>query len=158
MFRYLFLLLTISFSALCAQTDSHTTPVTKDPDIQEHEVQRLSAFQLETPPITPEEQNENFYKEFVHMLWSLGLLLIVLMLIMIGVRKMFSAKLDQVNAANKFKIVEKRTLNTKTTLYCVEFLGKGVIFAESSNGVTRLAEMVLNREDSHKTDLTSLPR
>ena len=110
----------------------------------------LSATSLtaaETPPNSfgPSGSDDIFFKEFMNMLTSLGLILVVLMAIAWLFKRLSAKRLEQVNEASVMKIIESRPLSQKTMLYLVEIEGTAIAFTESTNGVTHLAQFELEK-------------
>jgi flagellar biogenesis protein FliO len=102
----------------------------------------------ETPTFAPfegpkpaEQHQDRFYAEFARMMMMLGIIIIVLLGAMWFLKRLLNARVEQMNAASMIKVVERRVLSNKTTLYVLEAGSKRIIFAESHNGLASLGEM-----------------
>lgn len=93
--------------------------------------------ELIAPPGVPEDSGR-FMGEFLKVMTAVGVMVIALMFLSWSTRKMMNAKIQQANETSSLKILEKRVISPKTTLYQLEFDGRSVLMAESSNGVTLL--------------------
>jgi flagellar biogenesis protein FliO len=112
------------------------------------EVNEPSLYPEEVLPDNSQEQNNQFYVEFIRMLGLLGLVILILLLLMWFVKKMINSRLEQMNSSSLIKIVERRAITQKTTLYVLDISGKRVVMAESQNGVASLGEIPINTESS----------
>lgn len=92
---------------------------------------------LDQEPFSPPD-TADLYFEFFKMMFMLGLIISFLLLILYFFRRMMNARVEQLNTSSLIKIVERRGLSPRTTLYIIEVSGKELIFAESNNGVTAL--------------------
>lgn len=107
---------------------------------------------LGPPPLTSEPyidnvstesplNNDHFYAEFFKMIMMLGLIIVLLLLASWFLKRMMSSRVQQSNLASPVKIIERRALTAKTTVYLMDILGKKIAIAESQNGVTFLADV-----------------
>lgn len=76
--------------------------------------------------------------EFIKVMAAVGVMVVALLFLSWSSRKMINMKIQQANETSSLKILEKRVISPKTTLYQVEFDGRSVLMAESTNGVTLL--------------------
>lgn len=86
----------------------------------------------------PPVEGDRFFKEFLNMLFSLGLILGFLLLATWLVKRFANTRMAQVNESSGIKIVEKRSLSPRATIYVLDILGSLVVVAESHTGVTFL--------------------
>lgn len=77
------------------------------------------------------------------MLLMLGLLLAAVFLATAFLRKMLNAKYEQQNTSSQIKIIEKRPLSQRTTLYILEIDKKTLLIAETPSSVVALSESPL---------------
>lgn len=82
--------------------------------------------------------NPNFLKQMLEMLLMLGLMLGFLLLITWFLRRMTSVRVDQLNVSSTIKILERRLVSNRTTIFLIDINGERITFAESVNGVTAL--------------------
>ena len=93
-------------------------------------------------------QDDHFYSEIFNMLSSLGLILAGLLLLAWFAKRFTQSRLEQINTTSNIKIIERRPISNKTTIYLVEIEGTGITLAEHSHGVTKLAEFPLEKQKS----------
>ncbi len=91
-----------------------------------------------------EKEGDRFFSEFINMLTTLGLIVALILIATWFLKKMVSSRIQQLNTTSEIKIVERRNLTPKTSLYLLDIKGKGFILAESANGVTSLGSFDLN--------------
>lgn len=89
-----------------------------------------------------------FFSEFMSMVSSLGIVLLVLLGILWVLRWYNQSKQDQMNDTSTVRILERRPVSQKTVIYLVEIEGTAITFAESTNGVTKLAEFELEGKNN----------
>ncbi|QLH35282.1 MAG: flagellar biosynthetic protein FliO [Parachlamydiaceae bacterium] len=63
-------------------------------------------------------------------------------------QKMMNTRMEQLNTTSEIKIIEKRLLTPKTSLYLIDIHGTGFILAESLNGVTSLGSFNVNEMEN----------
>lgn len=115
---------------------------------------------LGPPPLIPEPyidhvsaenplSNDHFYAEFFKMLMMLGLIIVLLLLASWFLKRLMNSRVQQVNSTSPIKIIDRRVLTAKTTLYVMDVLGKKIAIAESQNGVTLLGDLpqTISREE-----------
>jgi flagellar biogenesis protein FliO len=107
---------------------------------------------LGPPPLIPEPyldnvstgsplSNDHFYAEFFKMLMMLGLIIVLLLLASWFLKRLMNSRVQQVNNASPVKIIERRALTAKTTIYVMDILGRKIAIAEAQNGVTFLGDV-----------------
>ncbi|HEY4832396.1 MAG TPA: flagellar biosynthetic protein FliO [Waddliaceae bacterium] len=89
------------------------------------------------------EGDSRFFQEFLSMLSSLGIIIGVIFFLMWILRRVMNVRMEQVNLTNLVKVLERRPLSPKTTIYILSIYGKAVTIADSHNGVTLLSESPL---------------
>jgi flagellar biogenesis protein FliO len=83
-------------------------------------------------------QSYNYTNDFVNMLLSLLVVILVLMGTLWVLKKLMRSRLTYLNDTSAIRVLEKRVLNQKAALYLVEVMGKGVLICESSAGIQTL--------------------
>jgi flagellar biogenesis protein FliO len=106
----------------------------------------------ETPLLLPEEEQQDFYSQFIHMLVILGLLVGFLILASWFMKWLQTSRLQGINRAGLIKILESRQLSPRSAVHFIEILNKGIIIGESHAGLVRLAEMPLDSDEEEETD------
>ena len=95
----------------------------------------------------PTKETDRFLSEFVSMLATLGLVLALILFIAWFLKRMVNAKIEEANLTSSIKIIDKRNISPKTSVYMIEVNGKGIIVAESQNGVASLGTYPTDNED-----------
>ena len=72
--------------------------------------------------------------EFMNMLTTLGIIVVVILIATWFLKKMVSSRIQQLNTTSVIKVIERRTLTPKTSLYLLDIKGTGFILAESIMG------------------------
>lgn len=98
------------------------------PSLREHPKQEL-----------PRE--DNFMREFVKMLMTLGAIITVLLLVSFLIKRFTNTRMQQINESSDIKIVERRAITAKTSVYLLEIKGKQIAIVESHNGLLLLPEV-----------------
>ncbi len=95
-------------------------------------------------PLSAESQNPaqtyNYWHEFVNMLYTLAFVIALIFLSIWVLKKMMRSRVKSLNQANGIRILERRPLSAKATIYLVDILGKGIVISESPAGVHRISE------------------
>lgn len=86
------------------------------------------------------DRGDHFFSEFLNMLGMLGIVLLVLLILARLSRRALDSRMEQLNQSSSIKIVEKRMLAPKVTVYILEVQGKRLIVGETPTGLTRLGE------------------
>ncbi len=81
-----------------------------------------------------------FYKQFINMLFFLALILGALFLVLLFFKRLLLTQSNKINELSRIKIVEQRSLSSKSTLYLLEMGGQTLLVAESPAGVTLLTK------------------
>lgn len=84
------------------------------------------------------EPTKTFYGEFFYMLLMLGALISLLYFLSFYMRRIVNSQIEKQNADSEIKVIEKRALSSKTTLYLIECNEKEYLIAESPSGVTEI--------------------
>lgn len=95
---------------------------------------------LKVPPPGPPQEIDQFYGEFIKMMVMLSLIIAFLLILLWFVKRMMNSRLEQLNVNSMIKVIERRSLTAKTSLYIIETMDKSYILAESQNGITVLGE------------------
>lgn len=82
----------------------------------------------------------SFLREFVQMMitlvFVLGLAVVSLMLL----RKLMRSRAVVLNDNSAIRVIEKRALTQKSSIYLIDVLGKGIVIAESPQGIEMISE------------------
>lgn len=91
-----------------------------------------------------EGQTYNYMAEIVNMLVTLAFVIVLIILSVWFLKKIMRSKVNALNASNGIKILERRFLGPKTSLYLIDVLGKGIVISESQAGVQVITEFPEN--------------
>lgn len=87
-----------------------------------------------------EGQSYNYMSEFVNMLITLVFVVVLIFVTVWFLKKILRSRIKTLNRSNGIKILERRPLNPKASLYLVDILGKGVVISESPAGIHVITE------------------
>lgn len=96
---------------------------------------------LEAPEENPPPSADSLYLEFFKMIIMLGAIIGLLLLSMWFVKRMMNARIEQMNVSSFIKVIERRSLSAKTSLYVIELQDRRIAIAESHNGITVLGNI-----------------
>ncbi len=99
--------------------------------------------------VQAEGQTYNFGGQFVNMLLTLGFVLVLIFASVWLLKKIMRSRLQTLNRSNGIKILERRPLNPKASLYLVDILGKSIVISESAAGIHLVTEFApdINAEE-----------
>lgn len=99
------------------------------------------------PILSPDPiEEDHFFRDFVNMLTTLGLIVATIFFISWFLKRMVNTRIEQANTASIIKIVERRALSPKSALYVVEVYNKQILVGETSSGIKTLAEFPIDHE------------
>lgn len=146
------LLTSLLFLPLQAVEHPTTAPAT------EHAAEKpipqvLPAFDNELPlpeELKPAEEhgNDRFMAELMNMLFTLGLIILLILGVSWVLKRMLNTRVQQINTTSLIKVLERRVLSPKTSIYVLEIDDVKLVIADSHNGVFRLAELPLEQKES----------
>lgn len=87
-----------------------------------------------------EYNSTRYFKEFLNMVFLLGLIIATLFLILHFFKRYMHTRTQQMNEQSDIKLVEQRALSAKSSLYVIEFAGQTLLIAESPAGVQLLTK------------------
>lgn len=82
----------------------------------------------------------NYRGEFVNMLCMLGCVLLLVFVTVTLLKRLMRSRTQHLNQSTGIKILERRVLNSKTSLYLLDILGKGIVISESPSGIHCVTE------------------
>lgn len=89
-----------------------------------------------------------FFQEFMNMLFYLGIIVFFIIVLTWFLKRMLASRVEQVNTKSSIKILERRPITQKTTIYILGIFGKTVAIADSTNGITLLSESSVKESES----------
>lgn len=100
-----------------------------------------SNFAIETFNEVSSPEEISFLSQFINMMTTLGLMIALILFIAWFLKRLTQSRMEEVNQKSLIKIVEKRMVSPKTTIYLLEVDGKEILIAESVNGASKLMEL-----------------
>jgi flagellar biogenesis protein FliO len=82
----------------------------------------------------------NYAQACIKMVVSLLLVLALVFVSLFFLKRMLRSKARYANSASAIKVLEKRMLHSKASLYLIDVMGKGIVIAESPQGIRQVAE------------------
>jgi len=97
----------------------------------------------QNPPqnIMNESIQYNFWDEFGKMSLALSLILISLFILAWALKRVMGKRNIWMNESSIIKILERRPLSPKASLYLLEVEGKKILIGESPNGISRISDV-----------------
>jgi len=97
-------------------------------------------------------QSYNYWGQFVNMLITLGFILVLICISVYVLKRMMRSRIQHLNKSTGIKILERRALNSKSSLYLIDVLGKGVLISESASGIQVVTEFPSDVKVEEKLD------
>lgn len=85
-------------------------------------------------------QDIDYFPDFLRMIVSLVFVIILILATTWFIKKFAKSRLRHMNQSNVIKIIERRVLHQKASLYLIDILGKGIVIAESNHGIHLITE------------------
>lgn len=93
-----------------------------------------------------ENQGMDFTKELLHMAISLLLILGLIFATVIFLKKFMASRGKHMNKNTEIKILEKRALHQKASLYLIEVENKKILISDSTSGINFLCHLPTQEE------------
>ena len=96
-----------------------------------------------------EGKSYNYWGEFVNMIITLMIVVALIFISVIVLKKVMRSRMHHINRGARIKIIERRPINQKASLYLVDIAGKIVMIGESPAGlnlITELPDMKIEEE------------
>ncbi|MDR3623582.1 MAG: flagellar biosynthetic protein FliO [Chlamydiales bacterium] len=101
----------------------------------------LTFFFADTSVAPDASQHYDYSGEILNMVLTLGSIIAAVIFVSWALKRLLHKRMHLGNSDNKIKIIERRALSPKASLYLVEVLGKTLVIGESPSGLTRLSEI-----------------
>lgn len=131
--KFLSFFLILSFHLLFSFNMFANEAVENQPPIKNH-------FEIKAG----DNDTDHFFNEFINMMTTLGIIVAIVFIGTWFLKKILNTRIEQLNTSSLIKVIERRPINPKTTIFLLEIKGQGVILAESTNGVTQLGHFDIN--------------
>ncbi|NGX53687.1 MAG: hypothetical protein K1000chlam4_00404 [Chlamydiae bacterium] len=89
----------------------------------------------------PDGPSFNYWGEFVNMLVTLGIIIVMVIASVWILKRIMRSRMRNLNHSTGIKLLERRSLSSKSSLYLVDILGKAVVISESPAGVQLITEL-----------------
>lgn len=164
--KYLFLVFFLLVAAVYLQADDNAQNPLLPPKEEPQAIDRgqIPKYDPQYPLFPLDEHTGNqdgsadyFFTTFVNMLATLGIIIALILIVAWFLKKMLNTRIQQINTSSLIKIIERRTLTPKTSIYLLEFNGQDILIAESQNGVTQLAVGTENKSISDSSTESQAP-
>ncbi|MEZ5315739.1 MAG: flagellar biosynthetic protein FliO [Chlamydiales bacterium] len=86
-------------------------------------------------------QSYDYWGQFINMLTMLGLILILIFVSVYIMKWLMRSRIAHLNRSTGIKILERRALNSKSSLYLIDVFGTGVLIAESQAGIQLVTQL-----------------
>ena len=108
------------------------------PEVNSQQQPDISPYLVEEekPEPLPED---HFLNEFLNMLGTLALLIAFMVFASWVLKRMLNQRVHQLNTSSNIKVVEKRALSNKASIYLIEIDGKTFLVGESMNNLSLIA-------------------
>lgn len=107
---------------------------------------------IEIQPALPQLPSEEpageskFMQELISMLTTLGFLVAAMFAVAWILKRLLRSRMEQMNTTSLIKILERRYLSPKSSLFLLEVNGKGILVGETVSGISKIAEVPLDQE------------
>ena len=88
-----------------------------------------------------EGKTYNYWGEFVNMIITLLIIIGLIFLSVVVLKKIMRSRMQHVNRSAAIKVLERRAINQKTSLYLVDIAGKTVVIGESPAGLNLITDL-----------------
>lgn len=88
----------------------------------------------------------HFWDEFLNMILALAFIVTLIMVTSSMLKRLSRNRMHQANSANLIKVLERRALTPKSSIYLIEVAGKAFVIADSAAGVQPLTELPLGTD------------
>jgi len=85
-------------------------------------------------------EGHHYWKDFINMLITLVIILAFIFATVWFLKRAMRSRLHQLNRTTGIKILERRALSAKSSLYLISVLGKGVVISDSPAGIQLVTE------------------
>lgn len=105
----------------------------------------------------------NYMGQFFNMIFTLAIVLGLIFVSVLFLKKIMRTKMRELNRSTGIKILEKRVLSQKASLYLVDVLGKGIVISESAAGVQLVTEFAQGTDielllaEEHERNKSEIP-
>lgn len=95
----------------------------------------LAASATPIEEVAAEASNYNYWNEFLHTIFSLALILLVVGLLFFFIKKFLKKRVEHANKTSLLKVLEKRSLTPKCHVYVLDIQNHIVLIGESPEGL-----------------------
>lgn len=107
-------------------------------------------FPFEEDKVDREAPEDHFFGQFMKMLGTLGVLIAIMLTASWSLKRMLNTRVQKLNDSSLIKVVETRSLSTKSAVHLVEIEDKTFIIGESMNSVILLGTLSNDPQSSNR--------
>lgn len=147
----------LSFSEGSVRTDFSSEPITERLEklpLEENAAMEYFPFPLEKE-LELREDEDRFFYQFIKMLGTLGLLIGFMLFASWFLKRLLNTRVQQMNTTSYIKVIERRALSNKSSLYLVEVQGKTFVVGESMQGLSLITNFIKPFSEFEKEQITS---
>lgn len=85
-------------------------------------------------------EDSHFFAQFMKMIFLLGLLISIMFLASWSLKRMLNTRVQQLNVSSAIKVIESRSLSTKSAMYLIEVNDKTLLIGETAHSLSLLGE------------------
>lgn len=111
---------------LSQQTNPSDSPTPSD----------ISPFLIEEENKPSPLSDDHFFREFINMLGTLALLIAFMLFASWVLKRMLNQRVQQLNTSSHIKVLDKRALSNKASVYLIEINDKVFLVGESMNNLS----------------------
>lgn len=152
-----FLLLLTAFTSVhAANSDTNDTHQERsvEPNFTPPKEKEGPVFPIEELIPKPTEQDNKFFAEMLNMLATLGLIIGLILIVAWFLKRFVNTRLEQANLSSVVKVMERRSLSQKSSLYLLQVENRAILIAESPAGITKLSEFEMEEEEENPSNST----
>lgn len=145
-YRYLLILFMV-LSSFPIHSENNTEPPKKA-------VEKTGPkYFTDTPEDKPVYDESSFWGELINMFITLGFIIVILIALAWIMRRMQSSRIQYANESSVIKLIDHRSLSTKSAVYLLHIEGHAVVVAESPSGMAKLADFPIDAEGSEGSSI-----
>lgn len=97
----------------------------------------------------PPYEEDHFWSELMNMFITLGFIIALLIGLAWIMRKMQTSRIQYTNESSLLKIVDHRSLSSKSSLYLIHVHDRAIVLADTQSGTTALADFPIENESKN---------
>jgi len=90
-------------------------------------------------------ENPDFTNQLVNLTFAIVLVIILMVILTWVLKRFMQGKIQQMNVSSPIKLLETRSISTKTALHLIEVENRTILIGESAGGIEKLTEFLSDR-------------